>query len=231
MLFVSEEGPSSLPQRGRSTERLPALVRPYARMAADTPAERWASRPVTCLAGPVERLLPLLENVKQVRGKKCLSDVWPGLAAILYTRRSAAAPVDRLRVEAEGVLQLEMVGRAEGPIAVEDPRYGLPRLLHDHGVYFEFVPPGQAGEPRCPRYGIDEVEIGVPYELAVTSPAGLWACRIGRTVCLERRDPPLLRFLDPQPAKAGRYANHPSAAGAPSTKRRQSGSAARKFFP
>ncbi len=105
--------------------------------------------------------------------------------------------MERLRREAEGVLLLEMAGRAEGPIAVEDPRHGLPRLLFDHGVYFEFVPPDQAGEPRCPRHGVAEAELGVPYELALTSPAGLWACRIGRTVCLERRDPPLIRFLDP----------------------------------
>jgi hypothetical protein len=91
---------------------------------------------------------------------------------------------------------LEIVGRSEGPIAVEDPRFDSPRLLFDHGVYFEFVPVAQVGEPRCPRYGIEEIELGVSYELAVTSPAGLWACRVGRTVCLQRRDPPLVRFLD-----------------------------------
>ena len=94
------------------------------------------------------------------------------------------------------MLLLEMVGRAEGPIAVEDPSHGLLRLLFDHGVYFEFVPPAQADDPRCPRLDIDEIDLGVPYELALTSPSGLWACRLGRTVCLERRDPPLLRFIE-----------------------------------
>jgi hypothetical protein len=196
LLFPGEEGPSSITDRNNLPERLPALLRPFARMGADTSAERCAHLPVTCLAGSLERLLPLLENVKQVRGKTCVSDVWPGLTAILYTRRSAAVSVDRLRAEAKGVLLLEMAGRAEGPIAVEDPRHGRMRLLYDHGVYFEFVPPDRVGEPRCPRYGIDEVEMGIPYELVLTSPAGLWACRIGRTVCLESRDPPLLRFLD-----------------------------------
>jgi hypothetical protein len=196
LLFVGEDGPSSVTERGNLPERLPALVRPYARQGVDTPAERWAYRPVSCLGGSVECLLALLEAVKQVRGKSCVTDIWPGLSAILYAPRSAAAPVERLRAEADGVQLLEVAARAEGPIAVEDPRHGLLRLLHDHGVYFEFVPPNQAGEPGCPRYGIDEVELGVPYELVLTSPAGLWACRIGRTVCLEDRDLPLLRFLD-----------------------------------
>jgi hypothetical protein len=213
LLFVGEDGPSSATERGNLSERLPALVRPYARLDAETPAERWAYRPVSCLGGSVERLLSLLEMVKQVRGKSCLRDIWPDLSAILYTRRSAAAPVERLRAEAEDVQLLEMAARADGPIAVEDPRYGLLRLLHDHGVYFEFVPADQCDERGCPRYGIDEIEVGVPYELVLTSPAGLWACRIGRTVCLEGREPPVLRFLEGQrPSLAGYRTEDGSAA-------------------
>jgi hypothetical protein len=199
VLLPGDEGPSSLWEQTTLRERLPALVRPFARFGADALAERCAHLPVTCLIGTVERLLPLLESVRQIRGKRCLKDVWPGLCAILYTRRSPAAPVARLRAEAEGVLLLETAGRAEGPIAVEDPRYGLMRLLFDHGVYFEFISPAAAGEPAGSRRGLDEIERGVPYELVLTSPAGLWACRIGRTICLEQRDPPLVRFVDPLP--------------------------------
>jgi hypothetical protein len=215
VLLPGEEGPSSVWERGNLIERLPALVRPYAKLGEDALAERCAHLPVTCLIGTAEHLVPLVEHVKQVRGKRCVRDVWPGLSAILFTRRSPAATAPRLRAVAEGVPLLEMAGRAEGPIAVEDPRHGLMRLLFDHGVYFEFVPPAEVGEPRCPRYGIDEIELGVPYELAVSSPAGLWACRIGRTVCLERRDPPLLRFVE-----AAKEAPVADPLGSPAAKRR-----------
>jgi hypothetical protein len=191
-----DEGPSSVWERGNLIERLPALVRPFALLGDETLVERWAHLPVTCLIGTAECLLPLLESVKQARGKRSLRDVWSGLSAILFTHRSPAAAA-QLRAEAEDVLLLEMAGRAEGPIAVEDPRHGLMRLLFDHGVFFEFVPLDRTSEPHCPRYGIEEIELGVPYELVLSSPAGLWACRIGRTVCLERRDPPLVRFLEP----------------------------------
>jgi hypothetical protein len=197
LLFLTDEGPSSRTARPILAERLPALIRPYTEASADLFAERWAYLSVTCLMGPAERLLLLLEQIKQIRGKRCVRDVWPQLSALLYTRRPSAAPARRLRAElGEDVLLLEMAGRAEGPIAVEDPRHGLARLLFDHGVYFEFVPLDEADEPRCPRYGIEEMEVGVPYELVVTSSAGLWACRVGRTVCLERRDPPLARFVE-----------------------------------
>jgi hypothetical protein len=197
LLFVSDDGPSIWPNPAVLADRLPALLRPFAELGVEVQAERWAALPVTGLIGPVERLLPMLQGVKQARGKRYLHDVWSKLSVILYSRRPGAAVSARLRAEVgDDVLMLEMAGRGEGPIAVEDPRYGLPRLLFDHGVYFEFVPADQVGEPRCPRYGIEEIELGVPYELAVTSPAGLWACRVGRTVCLEQRDPPLVRFLD-----------------------------------
>ncbi len=208
VLLAGEEGPSSVWERDNLVERLPSLVRPYAKVGEDVAAERCAHLPVTCLIGTAERLLPLLESVKQLRGKRHVRDVWPNLSAILFTRRSSAATTAQLRSEAEGVLLLEMVGRVEGPIAVEDPRYGLSRLLFDHGVFFEFVPLDRAGEPRCPRYGIEEIEGGVPYELALSSPAGLWACRIGRTVCLERRDPPLIRFVEPAATVEKRRPRH-----------------------
>jgi hypothetical protein len=198
LLFLADEGPSNRTAPALLAERLPAFIHPFTEASADFRVERWATRSVSVLLGPVERLLSLMEQIKQARGKRRVRDVWPNLAAILYTRRPGATPAAvRLRAEAgDDVLLLEMAGRAEGPIAVEDPRFGLPRLLFDHGVYFEFVPPSQVGEPRCPRFGVDEIELGAPYELAVTSPAGLWACRLGRTVCLEQRDPPLLRFLE-----------------------------------
>jgi hypothetical protein len=197
LLFLSDDGPSSRTEYTVLTERLPSLIRPYTVSSVEMKAEHIAHLPVTCLIGPAERLRSLLEQSKQVRGKSCVHDVWPQLSAIVYTRRPSDGPASWLRDEAgDDVQLLEMVGRAEGPIALEDPRHGLLRLLFDHGVYFEFVPPQQAGEPHCPRLGIEEIELGVPYELALTSPAGLWATRLGRIVCLERRDPPLLRFVE-----------------------------------
>jgi hypothetical protein len=197
LLFLSDDGPSSRTEYTVLTERLPSFIRPYTVSSVEMKAEHIVHLPVTCLIGPAERLRLLLEQSKQVRGKSCVRDVWPQLSAIVYTRRPSGGPASWLRDEAgDDVQLLEMVGRSEGPIALEDPRHGVLRLLFDHGVYFEFVPPQQAGEPHCPRMGIEEIELGVPYELALTSPAGLWATRLGRIVCLERRDPPLVRFVE-----------------------------------
>jgi hypothetical protein len=227
LLFLGDDALSAAPAgEALLSERLPALVRPYALAALagsddnrSALAERAARVALTCLAGPAERLLPFLRQVKQVCGADRLAEVWPGLTAVLYTRRShpaahshpavyAAGSPGGAQLRAEvggGALLLETAFRPEGPIAVEDPRHGGLRLLPDHGVFFEFVPFEEAGKPNATRHSLDEVEMGVPYELALTSPAGLWACRVGTLVSFEGRQPPLLRFLEapvPQPAPA-----------------------------
>jgi hypothetical protein len=177
---------------------LPGLVRPYALTAPgdDALAERVARTPVTLLAGPAARVAALLDRVRRAAG------VWPTLTAVLYARRGPDDSAARLR-EALGdrVLLLETGLLPEGPVAVEDPRRGGLRLLTDHGVYFEFTPAGEAGRPGAARHGLGEVETGVDYEVVLSSPAGVWACRTGVAVRFARRDPPLLRLAAlPAPA-------------------------------
>jgi hypothetical protein len=189
---------------------LPPLLRPYtlgppADTAADRPAalaRRGAGLPVTCLVGEADALLRLIDEVRRFTGHGRLLDTWPRLAAVLYAGPRPDA--DRARLaEAVGdasgsapVLLLETWFRPEGPLAVEDPRHGLPRLLPEHGVFFEFVPTAEADGPGPARHGVEEVEPGVAYEVALTSPAGLWACRTGLSVRFERRHPPLLRAVE-----------------------------------
>jgi hypothetical protein len=186
-----------------SPESLPLLPRPFSSVVpADALRNGWAGwltrQPVTCLAGPARQVLQLWDRVKQITRQDRIATVWPGLVAVLHS--GPAADVARLRQEmGQQVLLLETVFRPEGPVAVEDPRYGLPRLLTDHGVFFEFLHEANRGQVRPQRFGLEEIEPGVSYELALTSPAGLWACRVGLTVRFERRDPPLLRLVPVAP--------------------------------
>jgi hypothetical protein len=203
----------------------PALLRPYVlgpQLDADADrllrlARQAGCLPVTCLVGDAGQLLELLAHLRDLTGRDGALEVWPELAAVLY---HGGGDADRARLaEAVGavpgrdpVLLLERWFRPEGTVAVEDPRHGLPRLLPDHGVYFEFVPAAEANRPDAPRHGLTEVEPGVAYEIALTSPAGWWACRTGLTVRFERRDPPLLRLVSPAPASV------PTPATAPATR-------------
>jgi hypothetical protein len=190
--------------------RFPRLLRPAVRagLTWDCPdepgvdavvpslASRLAHESPSCLVGPAERLSTLLDHVRGL-----CKDPWPELAAVLCFRRNPT-PENPLRGKLpSSVVLLEMLVRPEGPLAVEDPRCGGLRLLPDHGVYFELVP-GDQVEKRCPpRLGLDEARVGVDYELVLSSPAGVWACRSGLHVCFDCLSPPLLRVLPgPRPS-------------------------------
>src|SRR5205807_7063334 len=78
------------PNREVAVPRPPGRRTPPADPDLELLAEKAAWSNLTCLAGPAERLVPLLRRVKQLRGTTCLADVWPGLTAVLYARRSPA---------------------------------------------------------------------------------------------------------------------------------------------
>lgn len=156
-------------------------------------AGRYAHESLTCLIGSAARLAAFVEQARRVRGEERLTRIWPRLGVMLVLRREpgdlAALPTD------ERVCVAELLARPEAPLAVFDDRHGGLRLLVEHGVFFEFVPLRHASEPHPPRLSLDEVEVGVPYEVALTSPAGLWAQRSGLVVCFDQLEPPLIRVL------------------------------------
>jgi hypothetical protein len=256
LLLVGDGPPAPPPHDGvevgsaesLAVKRLPARLRPYVVLppdgepsgAADERLHGLVRRsvrvPVTCVAGRADVLARFFALCKQETGWRRVADVWPGLAAVLYQRLSGGPGAEQLAEEVGAgerrgpVLFLEAWVRPEGAVAVEDPRHGCLRLLADHGVYFEFVPAGEVHRPRPERLGVGEVEPGVPYALALSSAAGVWACRTGDRVCFERRDPPLLRALGSPaevtpPAPDGRPRNGGIPAGPSGTSARSPSSA------
>ncbi len=197
---------------GVAVRELPPLLRRFALAVEsngrhddpdelDEQAARVGSADVTAVVGEAGRVLRILAAVKRYRGRDDVRDVWPRLTAVLFTRKPTGPERGHLAQELATrsgdapVLLLEAAVRPEGALAVEDPRYGQLRLLPHHGLFFEFVPVSEMHQPRPTRHGLSDAEVGVPYAVAVTSPAGLWACLTGWTVVFERLDPPLLRVI------------------------------------
>lgn len=168
-----------------------------------------------CLIGPVDRIVAFAHDRRHLV---------PDVRAVVYTHGGASAAALRQAVGPVPTL-LELLTRPEGPVALEDPRFGALRLLVDSGLYFEFIPNPGTDEVNPPRVGLDEVRVGVPYELVLTAP-GVWAARAGLSVTFDRLDPPLVRVLTlPTPAVAERrdaetvQAPHRSSIGIPAAHR------------
>jgi hypothetical protein len=198
------------PDLGR--ERFPWAVRPYTSAglgwdcpagagAVPTLAGRHADADLTCLIGPGERVAAFLDEVSRLHAGAPLCRIYPRLAAVIYTPRGPEVAGTLRDLLGDGPLLMQAALRPEAPLAVEDPRLGALRLLCEHGCYLEFVVPG-SDDPHAQRRGLDEVCPGEPYEVALTSPAGLWACRTGTVVAFDRTEPPLVRLLPPVPIRA-----------------------------
>jgi hypothetical protein len=189
--------------------QLPRLLRPFTVVAPYSGdaslrslAERATSLPVTCLVSNSARLRLLAAYMQWWTGRGRLLDLWPGLTAVLYSRgpadpdREQIARIVGTSTTRPPVLLLEGTVRPEGVLAIEDPRFGRQRVLADHGVYFEFAPADSVGDARPVRLGLGEVRPGVTYEVAVTSPAGLWAALVGLSVRFAQSEPALLETVE-----------------------------------
>jgi hypothetical protein len=178
--------------------------RPYVMTAAGADAGL-LRQPVTCILGDSDGLLRLFAGLRQLSGRANVRDVWPGLAAVLYyddgpgQGRKELAEAVAPGGDSAPVL-LHALFRPEATLALEDPRHGLLRFLPAHDHYAEFIPVAEADRPGATRHGIEDVEPDVAYEVALSSPAGLWACRTGTVVTFEWREPPLLRVVEPAAA-------------------------------
>src|SRR5262245_32099609 len=193
---------------GIATREVPAVLRPYAYPPAnlallsdweeklDRLVRQSAALPITLVSGVPSWLLVLFERLRQLTGRERIAEVWPTLRVVIHggTRFDPYRGLFR-RVVGDGVRFLETYPASEGFVAAEDPRYGLLRLIPDHGGFFEFVPVSELGRDRPVRHTIADIVPGVQYAVVLTTCAGLWSYVLGDTICFERRDPPLLRFM------------------------------------
>jgi hypothetical protein len=158
-------------------------------------AEESARLPITLVSGVPSWLLALFDRLRQVTGRERIAEIWPRLRLIIHggTRFD---PYKKLFWEITGpeVHFLETYPASEGFVAAEDPRYGLLRLIPDHGIFFEFVPVEEMERPQPARHALCDVVPGVNYALVLTTCAGLWAYVLGDTIRFESRKPPLFHF-------------------------------------
>ena len=141
-------------------------------------------------------LLSLFGRVLDLTGKSTIAEVWPGLEVVVH----GGVKFDPYRRAFDevlgdpGIRLQETYPSSEGFIAFGDPDTGLLRLVHDHGLFYEFVPVAELDSPSPTRHWLGNVQVGVNYAIVVSTCAGLWAHLIGDTVRFESLDPPLLTF-------------------------------------
>jgi hypothetical protein len=85
---------------------------------------------------------------------------------------------------------IETYPASEGFFAFQDSQKHEGLLLNTNfGIFFEFVPLHQIGQPDAKRLTLKDVKIGENYALIINSNAGLWGYNIGDTIKFVSLDP------------------------------------------
>lgn len=152
---------------------------------------------VRMFTGMPNAVMPLLRTVVD-RAREAgmdahtAKDVWPNLRLWLYSGQSLEAHGPAiLPLLGEGVRTFSVYSACEGPVGYQHTLDDDTLLLDLTTCVIELFEPGR---PES-RLGVDEAEPGAEYDVAITSPGGIFAYALGDRVQLVSRDPYVIRFL------------------------------------
>ncbi len=162
------------------SKKLPALV------------EASLNENVTNISGVPSWFLTVIKEVLQHTGAQSIHEVWPNLEVFFH----GGISFDPYRPQYTHITDparmhyMETYNASEGFFALQaDPLRHILHILLDIGVFFEFIPLDQIGDPFPKASTAWTVEEGKTYALAITSCNGLWRYAIGDTVKIESRYP------------------------------------------
>lgn len=124
----------------------------------------------------------LAEARRRGRAARHVTDIWPNLA-VLFGGGVQADPYRPILAARIGrpVVFIDNYNATEGGIlAATDPAgQGSLLPLLDRGVFFEFIPRSQIGQPNPTRLPLWQVECNTDYSVVLTTASGLFAYQIG----------------------------------------------------
>jgi hypothetical protein len=151
------------------------------RMITETTAEM----NITSISGVPSWYLVLIRHILKTTGKSDLHQVWPNLEIFFHGGVSFAPYREQYKklLPDPKMHYMETYNASEGFFAIQDDLADSSMLLMlDYGIFYEFIPAGEAGDANPRTLTIGEVEKGVNYAVVISTDCGLWRYMIGDTV-------------------------------------------------
>ncbi|MBK7213263.1 MAG: GH3 auxin-responsive promoter family protein [Bacteroidales bacterium] len=155
-----------------------------------------AEEDVTNITGVPSWMMVLLNRILEIKGISNVSEIWPNLELFVHGGVSFIPYRDQYkRICPPGMNYLETYNASEGFFGIQDRLTDDDMLLMlDYGIYYEFMPVSEIGNPHPKTLGLDQVETGVHYAMIISTNAGLWRYLIGDTVTFSSIDPFRIRI-------------------------------------
>jgi hypothetical protein len=152
---------------------------------------------VTSLAGVPSWFLVLLRYILDFTGKSNILDVWPNLELFIHGGVAFEPYREQYKrlIPSDKMNYMETYNASEGFFAIQDnPSSSDMLLMLDYGVFYEFIPAGQAEAEHPQTIPLWEVETDVNYAMVISTNGGLWRYLIGDTVMFTSKNPYKLRI-------------------------------------
>lgn len=147
---------------------------------------------VTSFSGVPSWYLTLVKSILTYTGKTNLLDVWPNLEVFFHGGISFAPyrEIYKKLIPGDQMHYMETYNASEGFFGIQDdPKKNDMLLMLDYGIFYEFIPAGQAGSDSAPALTLGEVQKDVNYAMVISTNGGLWRYLIGDTIVFTETSP------------------------------------------
>lgn len=178
-------------ERVRVPHKEVALMEDFERKR-DLIAHEAVGENVSTLSGVPSWMLSVLSRVLEISGKSTLDSVWPNLEVFWHGGVAFTPYRQQYRdiITLPGMHYMETYNASEGFFGLQDdPDDPALLLMVDYGVFYEFIPMSEFGQPDARVLPLWKVETGVNYAMVISTSCGLWRYLIGDTVRFTQRDP------------------------------------------
>lgn len=147
---------------------------------------------VTNISGVPSWTLVLLKHIIDITGKNNILEVWPNIELFIHGGVSFIPYREQFKkiIPTSNMHYLETYNASEGFFGIQDDEDDDSMLLMlDYGIFYEFIPMSEYGNPDAQTLCIDEVETDVNYAVLISTNGGLWRYIIGDTVKFTQTKP------------------------------------------
>lgn len=139
---------------------------------------------MTLISGIPPWVQMYFDELQRLSSGKSISEIFPDFNLFVYGGVNFEPYRQKLEATiGKKVDSVELYPASEGFIAYQNTQKDASMLLLlDEGIFYEFIPLDEVGQPNLKRLSIGEVETGVNYALVMNTNAGLWGYLIGDTV-------------------------------------------------
>ncbi len=141
--------------------------------------------------------LVLFRKILEKTGAENILEIWPDLRLYLHggvNFEPYRRQFDQL-IPRDNFIYHEVYNASEGYFGTQIRPDEDMILLLDHGVFYEFIPLKDYGNPDAEAIPLEDVKTGEDYALILSTSAGLWRYEIGDTIRFTNTNPYQFRIV------------------------------------